>query len=135
MKIFDEFKKFISRGNVIDMAVGVIMGTAFTKIINSLVTNVITPAISILTGKINVADMGYKYSEEIVIGYGQFLQAIIDFFLIAICIFAMVTIMNRVRDKFTKKEDEEEAPAEEPKPSEEVLLLTEIRDLLKNQDN
>ena len=133
MKIFDEFKKFISRGNVIDMAVGVIMGTAFTKIINSLVTNVITPAISILTGKINVADMGYKYSEEIVIGYGQFLQAIIDFFLIAICIFAMVTIMNRVRDKFSKKE-EEEAPAEEPKPSEEVLLLTEIRDLLKNQD-
>lgn len=133
MKIFDEFKKFISRGNVIDMAVGVIMGTAFTKIINSLVTNVITPAISILTGKINVADMAYKVNEEISIGYGQFLQAIIDFLLISICIFTMVTAMNKLRDKFTKKE-EAEAPKEELKPSEEVLLLTEIRDLLKNQN-
>ena len=133
MKIFDEFKKFISRGNVIDMAVGVIMGTAFTKIINSLVTNVITPAISILTGKINVAEMAYNYSEDIVIGYGQFLQAIIDFLLVAICIFTMVTIMNKVREKFEKKA--EEAPKEEPKPSDEVLLLTEIRDLLKDKEN
>jgi len=133
MKIFDEFKKFISRGNVIDMAVGVIMGTAFTKIINSLVTNVITPAISILTGKINVAEMGYKYSEDIIIGYGQFLQAVIDFLLIAICIFTMVTIMNKIRDKFTTKQENEETPEEEPTPSEEVLLLTEIRDLLKKK--
>lgn len=135
MKIFDEFKAFISRGNVIDMAVGVIMGTAFTKIVNSLVTNVITPAISILTGKINVADMAYSYSEEISIGYGQFLQAIIDFLLIAVCVFAMVTTMNKIRDKFTKKEEAIEAPQEEPAPSEEVLLLTEIRDLLKNKND
>lgn len=133
MKLFDDFKKFISRGNVIDMAVGVIMGTAFTKIINSLVTNVVTPAISILTGKINVADMAFKYSEEIVIGYGQFLQAIIDFLMIAICVFTMVKIITGVRERFEKKV--EEAPAPDPKPSEEVLLLTEIRDLLKDKEN
>ena len=134
MKIINEFKQFISRGNVIDMAVGVIMGTAFTKIINSLVTNVITPAISILTGKINVADMAYKYSEEISIGYGQFLQAIIDFLLISVCVFTMITTMNKIRDKFTKKAEEEEKQEEEPTPSDEVLLLTEIRDLLKSKE-
>ena len=133
MKIFDEFKKFISRGNVIDMAVGVIMGTAFTKIINSLVTNVVTPAISILTGKINVAEMAYNYSEDIVIGYGQFLQAIIDFLMIAICVFVMVKIISGVREKFEKKV--EEAPAPAPEPSEEVKLLSEIRDLLKDKEN
>ena len=132
-KFISEFKKFIMRGNVIDMAVGVIMGTAFTKIINSLVTNVVTPAISILTGKINVADMAYKYSEEIVIGYGQFFQAIIDFLMIAICVFAMVKIISGVREKFEKKV--EEAPAPDPEPSEEIQLLSEIRDLLKNKDN
>ncbi|MBE7016068.1 MAG: large-conductance mechanosensitive channel protein MscL [Ruminococcaceae bacterium] len=129
MKIIGEFKKFISRGNVIDMAVGVIMGTAFTKIVNSLVTSVITPAMSILTGKVNIAAMAYKVNDEISIAYGEFLQAIIDFLLVAICIFAIVTTINKVRDKLSKKE--EEAPKEPPKPSEEVLLLTEIRDLLK----
>lgn len=131
MKIINEFKAFISRGNVIDMAVGVIMGTAFTKIVNSLVANVITPAISILTGKINIADMAYVVNEDLSIGYGQFLQAIIDFLLIAICVFAMVTTITKIRERFEKKGEEEPAPAEEPTPSEEVVLLTEIRDLLK----
>jgi len=132
MKIIGEFKKFISRGNVIDMAVGVIMGTAFTKIVNSLVTSVITPAMSILTGKVNIAAMAYKVNDEISIAYGEFLQAIIDFLLVAICIFAIVTTINKVRDRLSKKE--EEAPEEPPKPSEEVQLLTEIRDLLKKED-
>lgn len=132
MKFFSEFKKFISRGNVIDMAVGVIMGTAFTKIVNSLVTSVITPAMSILTGKVNIAAMAYKVNDDISIAYGEFLQAIIDFLLVAICVFVMITAINKVRDRLSKKE--EEAPAEPPKPSEEVLLLTEIRDLLKNED-
>ena len=130
MKIVSEFKEFISRGNVIDMAVGVIMGTAFTKIVNALVANVITPALSILTGKVNIAEMKYVVSEELSIDYGLFLQAIIDFFLIAICIFLMVTTINKIRTRFEKKK-EEEAPAEEPAPSEEIVLLTEIRDLLK----
>ena len=131
MKFFSEFKKFISRGNVIDMAVGVIMGTAFTKIVNSLVTSVITPAMSILTGKVNIADMAYKVNDEISIAYGEFLQAIIDFLLVALCIFIIVSVINKVRDSLSKKE--EEAPEEPPKPSEEVLLLTEIRDLLKKE--
>ena len=137
MKFFDEFKKFISRGNVIDMAVGVVVGTAFTKIVNSLVTNIITPAISILTGKVNVATLAYKINEgaenEISIAYGEFLQAIIDFLLIAFSVFCVVKIINTVKDRLQKKETEEieEAPVEEPRPSEEVLLLTEIRDLLK----
>ncbi len=130
MKIFDEFKKFIARGNVIDMAVGVVMGTAFTKIVNSLVTNIITPTISILTGKINVAELAYVVNEELSITYGQFLQAIIDFFLIAFSVFCVVKIMNTLKDKFSKTEDVQEPAPEEPKPSEEVLLLTEIRDLL-----
>lgn len=131
MKILGEFKKFIARGNVIDMAVGVVMGTAFTKIVNSLVTNIITPAISILTGKINVAELSYKVNEELAITYGQFLQAIIDFFLIAFSVFCVVKIMNTLKDKFSKTEEEPEPEPEEPEPSEEVLLLTEIRDLLK----
>lgn len=137
MKFFDEFKKFISRGNVIDMAVGVVVGTAFTKIVNSLVTNIITPVISILTGKVNVATLAYKINEgaenEISIAYGEFLQAIIDFLLIAFSVFCVVKLINTVKDRLQKKETEEveESPVEEPKPSEEVLLLTEIRDLLK----
>ncbi len=131
MKIFDEFKKFIARGNVLDMAVGVVIGTAFTKIVNSLVANIITPAISILTGKINIAELAYVVNEELSITYGQFLQAIIDFFLIAFSVFCVVKIMNTLKDKFSKTEEEPEPEPEEPKPSEEVLLLTEIRDLLK----
>lgn len=131
MKIFDEFKKFISRGNVIDMAVGVVMGTAFTKIVNSLVTNIITPSISILTGKINIAELSYVVNEELSITYGQFLQAIIDFFIIAFSVFCIVKIMNTIKDKFSKKVEEPEPEPEEPEPSKEVLLLTEIRDLLK----
>lgn len=131
MKFFEEFKKFIARGNVLDMAIGVVMGTAFTKIVNSLVANIITPAISILTGKINVADLAYKVNENLAIPYGQFLQAVIDFFLIAFSVFCMVKVMNSLKDKFSKTEEEAEAPVEDPKPSEEVMLLTEIRDLLK----
>lgn len=131
MKFFEEFKKFIARGNVLDMAIGVVMGTAFTKIVNSLVANIITPAISILTGKINVADLAYQVNENLAIPYGQFLQAVIDFFLIAFSVFCMVKVMNSLKDKFSKTEEEAEAPIEDPKPSEEVMLLTEIRDLLK----
>ena len=131
MKILDEFKKFIARGNVLDMAIGVVMGTAFTKIVNSLVANIITPALSIITGKINVAELAYVVNEELSIPYGQFIQAIIDFFLIAISVFCMVKVMNTLKDKFTKTEEAPEPTPEEPKPSEEVLLLTEIRDLLK----
>ncbi len=135
MKIFDEFKKFISRGNVIDMAVGVVMGTAFTKIVNSLVANIITPAISIITGKVNFSELAYVVNENISIQYGMFLQAIIDFLLIAVSVFLMVKVFNSLKDKFSKTEEVEEPAPEEPKLSDEAALLTEIRDLLKDKNN
>jgi large conductance mechanosensitive channel len=128
MKTIDEFKKFISKGNVIDLAVGVIIGGAFTKIVTALVENIITPVLSVITGKVNIADLSAKITDELVIPYGQFLQAIIDFLLIAICVFALVKSINKVREKFEKKEEEQPAP---PAPSNEEVLLTEIRDLLK----
>lgn len=128
MKTIDEFKKFISRGNVMDLAVGVIMGTAFTKIVTSLVENIITPLLSVITGKVNIADLTATVTDELVIPYGQFLQAIIDFLLIAISVFAIVKLINKFREKFEKKEAEGAAP---PTPSKEEELLTEIRDLLK----
>lgn len=129
MKILDEFKKFISRGSVMDMAVGVVMGTAFTKIVNSLVTNIITPIISVVTGKVNVASLSIKISDELMITYGEFLQAVIDFLLISISVFAMVKIMNTLKDKFIAAEKADEPVL--PKQSDEAKLLTEIRDLLK----
>ena len=128
MKAFDEFKKFISRGNVMDLAVGVIMGTAFTKIVTSLVENIITPVLSVITGKVNIADLSVTVTDELVIPYGLFLQAIIDFLLIAISVFAIVRLINKFKEKFEKKEEEEAAP---PAPTKEEELLTEIRDLLK----
>jgi len=130
MKFFDEFKKFIARGNVMDMAVGVVIGSAFTNIVNSLVANIITPAISIITGKINISTLKYDFSKDISITYGLFLQAIIDFLLIALSVFCVVKAINTIKDKLAKKEAEE-TPAEDPKPAEDIVLLTEIRDLLK----
>ena len=130
MKAFDEFKKFISRGNVMDLAVGVIMGTAFTKIVTSLVENIITPVLSVITGKVNIAKLSAKITDDLVIPYGQFLQAIIDFLLISISVFAIVKLINKIREKFEKKEEEEAAP---PAPTKEEELLTEIRDILKNK--
>ena len=128
MQTIDEFKKFISRGNVMDLAVGVIMGTAFTKIVTSLVENIITPLLSTITGKVSIADLSITVTDELVIPYGLFLQAIIDFLLIVISVFAIVKCVNKVREKFEKKEEEEAAP---PAPTKEEELLTEIRDLLK----
>ena len=128
MKTMDEFKKFISKGNVLDMAVGVIMGTAFSKIITSLVENILMPVISTIVGKVSIADLAVNVTDELSIPYGLFLQAINDFLLIAICVFAIVKSINKVKEKFEKKEAEEAAP---PAPTKEEELLTEIRDLLK----
>lgn len=137
MKIINEFKTFIARGNVIDMAVGIIVGTAFTKIVNSLVADVITPFISIITGKVNFSDLKYVIAEatettaENAIKYGSFIQAIIDFLIIAVVVFAMVKTINTAKSKMEKKKEEEIVQEEPPKPSNEEILLTEIRDLLK----
>ncbi len=146
--IIAEFKEFISKGNVMDMAVGVIIGSAFTKIVNSVVSDIITPALGLLTGNIDFSDLKVVLSEavmdgetvvkeELAIRYGVFLDALINFFLIAICVFAMVKVINTIKNKaeaLKKKEEEkaaEEAPA--PAPDPQLELLTEIRDLLKNK--
>ncbi|MBR4112401.1 MAG: large-conductance mechanosensitive channel protein MscL [Ruminiclostridium sp.] len=141
-----EFKEFISKGNVMDMAVGVIIGGAFTKIVNSVVSDIITPALGLLTGNVDFAELKVVLSEavmdgetvvkeELAIRYGVFLDALINFFLIAVCVFLMVKVINTIRNKaeaLKKKEEEkaaEEAPA--PAPDPQLELLTEIRDLLK----
>lgn len=132
MKFFAEFKKFIARGNVLDMAVGVIIGSAFTKIVTSLVTDVITPVLSIITGKVNMTDLKIQISDELAITYGNFLQAVLDFLIIAFVVFVMVNSINKFHDKIKKKEEEE--PPKDPEPTKEEVLLTEIRDLLKEEN-
>ena len=145
--IIGEFKEFISRGNVMDMAVGVIIGGAFTKIVNSVVSDIITPALGLLTGNVDFAELKVVLSEavmegetvvkeELAIRYGVFLDALINFFLIAVCVFLMVKVINTIKTKaeVLKKKEEEEAAAEEaaaPAPDPQLELLTEIRDLLK----
>lgn len=120
-----EFKKFISRGNVIDMAVGIIIGSAFTSIVTSLVADIVTPILETFLAGINFNDIiiTIPWGSEPEIAIGSFFNAVIRFFIIAICVFFIVKSMN----KFSKKE---ETPSKPEKPSEEVLLLTEIRDLL-----
>ena len=138
MKFFDEFKKFIARGNVIDMAVGIIVGSAFTKIVTSLVNDILTPFISLITGSVSFKDLKWVFkaatetTPEVALTYGNFIQAVIDFFIIAIVVFSMVTTINKFHERLKKKE--EEAPAEPPKPTKEEELLTEIRDLLKEKN-
>ena len=137
MKLAKEFGAFIKRGNVIDMAVGVIIGGAFGKIVTSLVENVLTPAISMLTGKVNVASLSITLPAQaadgspIVLAYGAFLQSIIDFLIIALCIFFLIKAIGKIR---LRKEAEAEAEAAAPpEPTREEALLTEIRDLLAAQ--
>ena len=132
--IIAEFKEFISRGNVIDLAVGVVMGSAFTAIVTSLVNDIIMPAIGVLFGGIDFTTLrlvireATETSEEAAICYGNFIQCVVNFLLISMVIFLVIKGMNAFKRK--KEEVVEEAkPAE---PSEEVLLLREIRDSLKN---
>ena len=120
---FKEFKEFISKGNIFDMAVGVIIGGAFGKIVTSLVNDIIMPLVGVIIGGHDFTGLTLKVKDA-VINYGTFIQNIVDFLIIALCIFAVVKAMS----KFKKKEEKAEEP---PKPSEEVLLLREIRDSLK----
>lgn len=125
-KIFNEFKEFISKGNVIDMAVGVIIGGAFSKIVSSLVNDIITPLIGIIIGGLDFTSLSIKVKDS-TIQYGLFIQNVIDFLIIAACIFTVIKIIN----KFKKQK-----PVEAPKPVEtpkDIQLLTEIRDLLKKE--
>lgn len=126
MGILKEFKEFAMRGNVMDMAVGVIIGGAFGKIVSSLVDDVIMPVIGVLTGGADFSKLSLMVGDAEV-KYGMFIQNIIDFLIIAICIFSMIKVMNSIS---AKKKEEPAAPAE---PSNEEKLLSEIRDLLKNK--
>ena len=145
-KMLNEFKTFIMRGNVLDMAVGVIVAGAFGKITTSLVNDIFMPFISFIFGSRDMTALNLVVRPEIVneagevtqaaitIGFGTFVATIIDFLLIALVVFMVVKALNAAKAKFEKKE--EEAPAEEPAPpapSAEEVLLTEIRDLLKNK--
>ena len=130
MKAFKEFKEFISKGNVMDMAVGVILGGAFGKIVTSLVNDVLMPLLGIITGGIDFTTLSVKVGEAELM-YGNFIQAIIDFLIIALCIFFITKAIAKAGEKLKKKQAEEAAAAPAGPTSEE--LLTEIRDLLKNK--
>ena len=122
-----EFKEFINRGNVVDLAVGVIIGGAFGKIVTSLVNDLLMPIIGIIIGGIDFSNLSITYKDS-QIAYGAFLQNIIDFLIIAVSIFFFVKLLNKITKK---KEEEKEEVKEEVVKSEEVILLEQIRDLLK----
>lgn len=124
--MFKEFRDFINRGNVIDLAVAVIIGAAFSGIVTSLVNDIVTPIIGVITGGVNFSGLAITVGEA-VIGYGNFLQAVINFLLIAFVVFLLVRMVNNLRKK------EADVPADPPAPTTEEKLLTEIRDLLKAQ--
>lgn len=140
MKLLNEFKAFAMRGNVLDMAVGVIIGGAFGKIVTSLVNDIFMPLIGLATGGMDFTNLflslnGNRYETlaaakeagASVFAYGQFIQNIVDFLLVALCVFLVVKAVNRFKKK------EEAAPAAPPAPSKEETLLAEIRDILKNK--
>lgn len=127
-KNIEEFKQFIARGNVMDLAVGVIVGGAFSNIVTSLVNNIFTPILGLFLGGVDFSKLSITFKDTSIM-YGVFIQNIIDFLIVAICIFAFVKIVN----KLTHLKKQEEKKAEVPKKSNEVLLLEEIRDLLKEE--
>lgn len=140
---FEDFKKFIARGNIVDMAVGVVIGGAFGKIVTSLVTDIITPLISLITGKVSFVDLKWviKAAEgeaaEVALTYGNFLQSIIDFLIIAFSIFVVLRIMMNAQKKMDElKKKEEEVPAEPEVPAENELdVLKDIRAMLEKENN
>lgn len=140
-KFLEEFKQFAMRGNVIDLAVGVVVGGAFGKITNSLVNDIIMPAVSMLTGGLNFSDWkivlkqavvenGQEVAAAVSINYGTLISTVIDFIILAFAVFCMVKVVNSLH---RKKEEAPPAPPAPPEPSAEEKLLTEIRDLLRDR--
>ena len=125
-KFISEFKEFISKGNVLDMAVGVIIGGAFSKIVSSLVNDVMMPLIGIIIGGHDFTNLSIKVGNAKIM-YGSFLQNVVDFLIVAFCLFIVIKIINRFKKKQEKNENKEKIKT----PSEEVILLSERRDLLK----
>ncbi len=135
MKLVDEFKAFIMRGNVVDMAVGVIIGGAFGKIVTSLVNDIFMPIIGMVLGNVDFTSLEIKLGEPVegaeqaAIRYGMFIQEIVNFLIVALCIFMVIKLIAKMQ----KKKEEEPAPA--PEPTKEEVLLTEIRDALNKIAN
>lgn len=140
--LLKEFKEFAMKGNVIDMAVGVVIGAAFGKIVSSLVDDIIMPLVGVATGGMNFTD--YKWviqnavtqgteiiKPEVTMNWGAWIQTIVDFLIVAFCIFIAIKFMNKLR---RNKEEEAAAPTPAPEPTKEEVLLTEIRDLLRQQN-
>ena len=150
-KFFSDFKEFINRGNVVDMAVGVVIATAFGAITKSLVADIIMPLIALAMGTGTIKDLRVMLKPDILdeagevvtaatyLNYGTFLQTIIDFLIIALCVFIFIRVLTKSAEKAAallrkkKHEEEQAAPPAQPEPSAEEKLLTEIRDLLKNK--
>ena len=135
MKLVDEFKAFVMRGNVVDMAVGVIIGAAFGKIVTSLVNDIFMPIIGMIIGNVDFTSLEIKIGEPVegaeqaAIKYGMFIQEVVNFLIIALCIFMFIKLIAKMK----KKKEEEPAPA--PEPTKEEVLLTEIRDALNKMAN
>ncbi len=131
MGMVKEFKEFAMRGNVVDMAVGIVIGAAFGKIVSSFVNDVLMPPLGMLLGGMDFSEYSMTLKEAqgevaaVTLNYGTFIQTVVDFLIVAFAIFMVIKAMNRLKKK------EEAKPAAPPKPSEEVVLLTEIRDSLK----
>ena len=134
MKLIDEFKEFISRGNVLDMAVGVVVGSAFSKIVSSLVGDIIMPLVAVITAGTDVSGIklllkaATEDAEAVYLSYGAFIQSVIDFFIVSFCIFAVIKAVNEVKRRVEKKKPEE--PAAPAGPTQEELL-TDIKALLE----
>ncbi|HKU13301.1 MAG TPA: large-conductance mechanosensitive channel protein MscL [Steroidobacteraceae bacterium] len=134
MSIAKEFREFAVKGNVVDMAVGIIIGAAFGKIVSSLVSDVVTPPLGYIIGGVDFTKLAVTLpamregAEAVTIRYGVFLQALFDFIIVAFAIFMIVKLINRLRRK-----EEEKPPAAPPAPPRQEVLLEEIRDLLKNR--
>lgn len=133
-KFLDEFKQFISKGNVVDLSVGVIIGGAFSKIVSSLVDNIIMPIIGVILGGVDFSGLSITF-QGASIKYGLFIQNVVDFLIVAFCIFTVIKILNsfdkKIKSKIEKEQKEQEE--KEPEMTKEERLLTEIRDLLKKQ--
>ena len=128
-KFVNEFKDFIAKGNVLDLAVGVVIGSAFGKIVSSIVDDIIMPLVGIVIGGVDFSGLSAKIGNA-TITYGNFIQNVIDFLIIALCIFIFIKIIS----KFNRKQEEKEEAVEETKKDEQVELLEEIRDLLKEKN-
>ena len=144
MGFFKEFKEFAMKGNVMDMAIGVIIGGAFGKIVTSLVNDLLMPLIGALIGNVDFTTLSATLrpavmngeevvKEAVTLNYGNFIQTTVDFFIVALCIFLVIKLINKASNMVKKPEEEAPAAPAEPEPTKEEVLLTEIRDLLKQK--